>query len=48
MDYLGKLLFPKLPRDLRRRRMNAILITTLVSLVFTAGMAFIMMRTGSH
>jgi hypothetical protein len=45
---LGKLLFPRLPRDVRRRKMDVVYITLLVGLVVASIVAFTMlMRSGT-
>jgi len=39
---LGKLLFPRLPRDQRRREMQVLLAALLVGLVIAGAMAMVM------
>jgi hypothetical protein len=46
MQHLGKILFPTLPRDLRRRRMNVFFITLFTSVMFASGMAILMIKVG--
>jgi hypothetical protein len=43
---LGKMLFPNLPRDLRRRRMAVLVITALASVVFAGVMVFLLAKMG--
>jgi hypothetical protein len=46
MISLGKILFPHLPPDLRRRRMSVLLITGMVSLTLAALMGLVMAKLG--
>ncbi len=46
MPNLGKILFPHLPPDLRRRRMSVVLITGMVSLTVAVSMALLMAKLG--
>jgi hypothetical protein len=46
MPNLGKILFPHLPPDLRRRRMSVLLITGMVSVTLAALMALVMAKLG--
>lgn len=43
---LGKILFPHLPRDLRRRRMNVLLLTTFTSVLLATVMVVVMTKMG--
>jgi hypothetical protein len=40
--FIGKLLFPRLPRDLRRRRINIISLVLFISLLVACAIAFAM------
>jgi hypothetical protein len=40
--YIGKLLFPRLPRDLRRRKINIISLVLFISLLAACAIAFAM------
>jgi hypothetical protein len=42
INYLGKLLFPRLPRDVQRRKINIILMVLLVSLLLGGFIAFML------
>jgi hypothetical protein len=44
---LGKIMFPKLPPDLRRRRLAVFFITALVSLTVAAVTAFLITEAGN-
>jgi hypothetical protein len=43
---LGRMLFPNLPPDLRRRRMAVLFITALVSMAVAVSTAFLMIEMG--
>ena len=44
---LGKIMFPNLPPDLRRRRLAVFLITAFVSVVVAGITAFVMTEAGN-
>ncbi len=41
---LGKLLFPRLPYDLRQRKINVLYLVVVVGLLAAAGVAFSMLK----
>jgi hypothetical protein len=43
---IGKILFPQLPRDQRRRRVTEITLTLLVGFAVAAIIAVVMLKTG--
>jgi hypothetical protein len=47
-DILGKRLFPRLPRDLRERRLNNLLTVLFISLVVMGGIVFLLIIIGKN
>jgi hypothetical protein len=45
---LGKLLFPHLPRDLRKRKMRIVFMTLATSLIFSLLLVLWMIRKTEH
>jgi hypothetical protein len=43
---VGKMLFPDLPRDLRRRRMSVIILTAFISVVVAGIVALVILKSG--
>jgi hypothetical protein len=43
---VGKMLFPDLPRDLRRRRMSVIFLTAFISVVVAGIVALVILKSG--
>jgi hypothetical protein len=43
---LGKMLFPKLPPDILRRRLSVVYLTLLVSVAVAVAMVLVMTKTG--
>ena len=51
LQFFGKLLFPRLPRDLQRRKTNTFLVVLLVTLVFASAVVLMIMfqnKVGGH
>jgi hypothetical protein len=44
-NFLGKLLFPRQPRDVQRRKINTILTVLLVSILLGGSIALVMVFT---
>jgi hypothetical protein len=43
-DRIGKLLFPRMPRELRRRQMNMLIVSVIVSIPVMAALVFLMIH----
>ena len=43
---LGKMLFPKLPRDLRQRKVSVLVMTVFTSLMLAGTVAVLMLKIG--